>query len=157
MSKPEQQAPSILWEEVLAAIALAALLLLTLVNVLTRYFTQQSFAWSEEISIFLMVLMTFAGASAATSRDRHIRIEFFYDSGTPARKQMLRMFAAFVTAIFFCALALLFGRIMADEIQYAETTTGLGLPRWWFTAALPAFCVVIALRAIRAWRLGNAA
>jgi TRAP-type transport system small permease protein len=147
MPDTEQTPRTVLWEEVAAAMALAALLLLTLANVLTRYFTEQSFAWSEEISIFLMVLMTFAGASAAMARNQHIRIEFFYDSGTHARKRRLQVFAAAVTMVFFCGLALLFGRIVADEIQYAETTTGLGLPRWWFTAVMPAFCVVIALRA----------
>ncbi|MFM2398264.1 MAG: putative small permease component, partial [Pseudomonadota bacterium] len=52
-----------------------------------------------------------------------------------------------ITAAFFVLLAVLFSRIVADEIKYAETTTGLGIPRWWFTAALPALCIAIALRA----------
>lgn len=139
-----------MWEEVVAVAALALLLVLTLANVAVRYFTDQSFAWTEEISVFLMVLMAFAGASAATARDQHIRIEFFFDTGTPARRRMLRLLAALATIAFFCLLSLLFGRVVADEIKYAETTTGLGIPRWWFTAVLPAFCVVIALRALTA-------
>jgi TRAP-type C4-dicarboxylate transport system permease small subunit len=147
MTQPER---AVLWEEVVAVAALALLLILTLVNVVIRYFTDQSFAWTEEISVFLMVLMTFAGASAATARDQHIRIEFFFDAGTPARRRFLRWLAVLTTIAFFCLLALLFGRIVADEIKYAETTTGLGIPRWWFTAVLPAFCVVIALRAVYA-------
>ena len=38
-------------------------MLITLGNVLTRYLTDQSFAWTEEISVFLIVVMTLAGAA----------------------------------------------------------------------------------------------
>ena len=145
-------------EEGLAVACMAVLLLITILNVLTRYFTDQSFAWTEEISVFLMVLMTLAGASAATARDRHIRIEFFYDSGTVQRKRRLKIFAACVMALLFAALALLFGRVVADEIRFEETSMGMGVPRWWFTLFSPLLCIAIALRAAGvAWSAARAA
>jgi TRAP-type C4-dicarboxylate transport system permease small subunit len=64
-------------------LALAALVLLTLINVVVRYLTDQSFAETEEISIFLMVVLTMAGAAAAASRDRHLRIEYFWKLAAP--------------------------------------------------------------------------
>lgn len=144
-------------EEGLAVACMALLLAITLLNVLTRYFTDQSFAWSEEISVFLMVLMTLAGASAATARDRHIRIEFFYDGGMAARKRRLQVFAACVTALLFTVLALLFGRVVLDEIRFEETSMGLGIPRWWFTVFSPLLCTAIALRsAAVAWSAARA-
>lgn len=140
-------------EEGLAVASLVLLVLITLVNVLTRYFTDESFAWTEEISIFLMVVMTLAGASSASSRDQHIRIEFFYDSGSAARRRMLRIVAACMTALLFGLLAALFTRTVFDEIKYAETSMGLGVPRWWYTASVPVLCALIALRAaVFAWR-----
>ena len=42
--------PSPSLEDRLGAGLLAVLLLITLVNVVVRYFTDQSFAWTEEIS-----------------------------------------------------------------------------------------------------------
>jgi TRAP-type C4-dicarboxylate transport system permease small subunit len=144
-------------EEGLAVACMALLLVITLLNVLTRYFTDQSFAWSEEISVFLMVLMTLAGASAATARDRHIRIEFFYDGGTAVRKRRLQLFAACVTTLLFAVLALLFGRVVVDEIRFEETSMGLGIPRWWFTVFSPLLCTAIALRsAAVAWSAARA-
>lgn len=125
---------------------MAVLLLITVLNVLTRYFADQSLAWTEEISVFLMVVMTLAGASAATARDRHIRIEFVYEGGTRVRRQRLKVFAACVTALLFLALAWLFGRVVADEVRYSETSMGMGVPRWWFTMFSPLLCVTIALR-----------
>jgi TRAP-type C4-dicarboxylate transport system permease small subunit len=135
-------------EEGLAVACMALLLVITMLNVLTRYFTDQSFAWSEEISVFLMVLMTLAGASAATARDRHIRIEFFYSGGSAQRRQQLKVIAACMTALLFVMLALLFGRVVADEIRYEETSMGLGMPRWWFTIFSPLLCTAIALRSL---------
>jgi TRAP-type transport system small permease protein len=137
----------------LAVACMVLLVLITLGNVLTRYFTDQSFAWTEEISVFLMVVMTFSGAASMALRDQHIRIEFLYERGTHQRQTTLRVFSAVMTATFFCALAFLFLLALLDEIKYAETTMGLGIPRWWFTAFMPPLCALIALRALQyAWR-----
>jgi TRAP-type C4-dicarboxylate transport system permease small subunit len=135
------------FEEGLAVACMALLVAITLGNVLTRYLTDRSFAWTEEISVFLMVLMTMAGASAATARDRHIRIELFYDGGSASRQRALRIVGSCVTGLLFAGLALLFGRMVADEIRWGETTMGLGVPRWWYSIGLPLLCATIALRA----------
>jgi TRAP-type C4-dicarboxylate transport system permease small subunit len=145
-------------EEGLAVACMALLALITMFNVLTRYFTDQSFAWTEEVSVFLMVLMTLAGASAAAARDKHIRIEFFYESGSQARQRQLKIVCACIAALVFAFLALLFARMVADEIRYAETTMGLGLPRWWYTVFFPLLCATAALRCLGvAWQAATAA
>ncbi len=137
-------------EEGLAVACMALLVLITLLNVLTRYFTDQSFAWTEEISVFLMVVMTLAGASAAAQRDRHIRIEYFYDNGRVARQRRLKVFSGCCCGLLFLGLAALFTRVVADEIRYAETSMGLGIPRWWFTIFSPLMCLGVALRSFTA-------
>jgi len=101
-----------------------------------------------------MVVMTLAGAAAAMVRDAHIRIEALYDSGTPARRRRLRMLSAAVTALVFVVLTLLFLRMVADEMQWHETSMGLGVPRWWFTAFAPLLTAAVALRAaVLGWRV----
>jgi TRAP-type C4-dicarboxylate transport system permease small subunit len=137
----------------LAVACMLLLVLITLGNVLVRYFSDQSFAWTEEVSVFLMVVMTFAGAASVASRDQHIRIEYFYESGSLERQRALRVFSACVTAVFFAVLTYLFLRLVADELKYSETTMGLGWPRWWFSAWMPPLSALICLRALScAWR-----
>jgi TRAP-type C4-dicarboxylate transport system permease small subunit len=137
---------------------MALLVLITLGNVLTRYFTDESFAWTEEISVFLMVVMTLAGTSAAAARDRHIRIEFFYDGGDAARRRQLKIIAACIAGLLFAGLAVLFARVVADEVRFGETSMGLGIPRWWFTIFSPLLCAAIALRSFGvAWRAARPA
>ena len=144
------------FEERIAVLCMAALVVITLLNVITRYLTDQSFAWTEEISIVLMVVMTLAGAAAAAGRDAHVRIEAMYDSGSAKRRRRLRLFSAAVTTAVFALLTVLFARMVADEIRWAETSMGLGVPRWWFTAAAPVLTAAVALRsliwALRVWR-----
>ncbi len=61
-------------ERVLATLALTVVGVISLANVVVRYFTDASFAFTEEVSVFLLVVLTFAGASVALRRNRHIRI-----------------------------------------------------------------------------------
>lgn len=146
------------FEEGVAVACMALLVAITLLNVVTRYLTAQSFAWTEEISVFLMVVMTLAGAAAAAARDRHIRIEVFYDGGSVERRRRLRIFAACVMGLLFAVLTLLFARAVADEIRFGETTMGLGVPRWWYTAIVPPLCAVLAARAFGvAWSAARGA
>jgi TRAP-type C4-dicarboxylate transport system permease small subunit len=151
---PAEAAARAPFEEWVAVGCMAALVAITLLNVLTRYFTDQSFAWTEEISVFLMVTMTLAGASAAVQRDTHIRIELIYASGSAARQLRAKRLSAAVSALVFAVLALLFARMVADEIRWAETSMGLGVPRWWFTAPAPVLFVLLTLRcAIFGWNV----
>ena len=73
-SPSEQEPRSLQFEDWLTVIVMAALALITFANVLVRYFTNSSFAWTEEISVFLMIALALIAGSAAVARDQHIRI-----------------------------------------------------------------------------------
>lgn len=134
-------------EDWIGALAMAALCLITFANVLVRYLTDESFAWTEEISIFLMVVMTLVAGAAAVARDRHIRIEFFFDGGSETRKRRLALLSAAGICVLFIAMTVLGGRMAWDEFRFDETSPGIGLPKWWYTIWLPILSLAIALRA----------
>jgi TRAP-type transport system small permease protein len=140
------------WEERLMVACMAALVVITLINVLTRYLTDDSFAWTEEFSVALMVVMTLAGASAVAFRDRHIRIEFFFNrktvDGNDEPRRGLQRFGLILSGLFFVLMALLFTRLVWDQIRFAETSMGLGIPLWWYSAVIPPICLVIAWRCL---------
>jgi len=139
-------------EEMVAVAAMALLVLITLVNVLVRYLTDESFAWTEELSVFLMVLMALAGASAVAGRDRHIRIEFFYTRRSPGEaavpRRRLQLLSAAASTAVFMLLAVLFARWAWDQYRFAETSMGLGVPLWWYGIAMPVLCAAIAWRCL---------
>jgi len=135
-------------EDWLTVIVMALLALITFANVLVRYFSNQSFAWTEEVSIFLMILLALVAGSAAVARNRHIRIEFFADGGSPRRRRRLALLASATVALLFLLLAVLSARMVWDDFRFGETSPGIGVPQWWYSIWLPVFALAIAGRAV---------
>ena len=135
-------------EDWLTVIIMAALALITFANVLVRYFTNSSFAWTEEISVFLMILLALVAGSAAVARNLHIRIEFFADGGSLARRKALARFGSLMMALLFALIAVLSVRVVWDDYRFEETSPGIGLPQWWYSIWLPVVSALITLRAL---------
>ncbi|MDB5941092.1 MAG: Tripartite ATP-independent periplasmic transporter DctQ component [Ramlibacter sp.] len=135
-------------EDWLTVLIMAALALITFANVLVRYFTNSSFAWTEEFSVVLMILLALVAGSAAVARDRHIRIEYFAEAGSPARRRRLAQFGALMVALLFGVIAVLSVRIVWDDYKFGETSPGIGVPQWWYSIWLPVVSLAIALRAL---------
>lgn len=135
-------------EDWLGAACMLVLVVITFGNVVVRYLTSYSFAWTEEISIAVMVIMTLAAASAAIARDRHIRIDYLIDRSKAARRRRLVMFGALVVCVFFTILTVLSGRVVWDDLQYGETSPGIGVPIWWYSMWTPILALAIAGRAL---------
>ena len=135
-------------EDWLTVLIMAALALITFANVLVRYFTNSSFAWTEEFSVFLMILLALVAGSAAVARDRHIRIEYFAEGGSPQRRRRLAQFGALMVALLFGLVAVLSVRLVWDDYKFGETSPGIGVPQWWYSIWLPVVSLGIALRAV---------
>lgn len=148
-------------EKVVAAAAMAALCLITLGNVLARYLTDYSFAFTEEYSIALMVVVTMLGASIATARDSQIRITWFASLLPPAGRFWAEIAATVATLAMFGLLVWLGGRLVWDEYRFEVTSPGLGEPQWIYTLALPLLALCILARTAghlrRVWRDGRGA
>jgi TRAP-type C4-dicarboxylate transport system permease small subunit len=144
--------PERVFEDTLGAFLMAALLLITLLNVFVRYFTDQSFAWTEEISCVLMLLLSLAGSAAALVRDSHIRVDYFFARGTPARQQRLAILSALAVAAFFGLLGVLSAQMAWDEFRFNETSPAIGIPKWWYSVWLPVFCGILCARALQRWQ-----
>ena len=152
-SAPDDSEPrSLRIEDWLTVIVMALLALITFANVLVRYFTDSSFAWTEEISIFLMIVLAMVAGSAAVARDRHIRIEFFAEGGSMARRKRLAQLGALLVALLFSTIAVLSVRVVWDDYRFGETSPGIGVPQWWYSIWLPVFSLLITWRAIGLFR-----
>jgi TRAP-type C4-dicarboxylate transport system permease small subunit len=138
-------------EDWLTVLIMALLALITFGNVLVRYFTNASFAWTEEISIFLMILLAMVAGSAAVARDQHIRIEFFTTRGSAARQRLLARLGSAAVALLFLLLAVLSARMVWDDWRFEETSPGIGLPQWWYSIWLPVCSLAITARALGLW------
>ncbi len=145
---PEADPRSLRLEDWLTVTVMASLALITFANVLVRYFTNSSFAWTEEISVFLMIVLALVGGSAAVARNQHIRIEFFAEGGSALRSKRLAMLGAVTVALLFAFIAVLSVRVVWDDYRFGETSPGIGVPQWWYSIWLPLLSALIAVRAL---------
>ncbi len=136
------------FEKVVAACAMAALCLITLGNVVARYLTNYSFAFTEEYSIALMVVVTVLGASLATAVDRQIRITWFVGLLPHGGRRAAEVVATLATVLMFVILIVLGGKVVWDEYRFEVTSPGLGEPQWIYTLALPLLSLAVVGRAV---------
>lgn len=145
------------WEDWVGVAIVAALSVMTLLNVLVRYFTSASFAWTEEISVFLMLLLTLVGASAAAARNRHIQIDLLAARLSPKCQVAIHTLWAAVGLATLGLLAAVGAVLAWDEYVFEETSPGLGWPKWIYTVWLPVMAAVIGARmGLYAWRYARA-
>lgn len=133
-------------ERLLAGLALLLICLISFGNVIVRYVTDASFAFTEEFSVFLLVIVTFAGAAAAARSNQHIRIELLEHALPPAGRRLLYVvqWAAGVTVL---GCALWYGALFAlEEYQWESLSPGLGLPNWVYVIWLPILALALLIR-----------
>lgn len=145
-------------ERAAAALAMAAICVITFANVVVRYLTDVSFAFTEEYSIFLMVVMTLCGSAVAFGADRHIRITFVTDRLPPRLRALAAILAWTAAAVMFALLVWLGARLAYDEWRFEVTSPALGVPQHLYTMWLPILGFVVLLRVVgrllRAFRDG---
>jgi TRAP-type C4-dicarboxylate transport system permease small subunit len=134
------------WEQIVVGLVMAAIVAITFANVIVRYFTAQSLAATEELSIALLPVLAFLGSVPAFLNDRHIRVTFFVER-LPRRWRILaERLDALVTVALYLFLTWYAARLTYDQFRFEETSPALGIPQWWYTIWLPLLSFVIAVR-----------
>lgn len=133
-------------ERALGAAAMGLICVISLANVIVRYATNVSFAFTEEFSVFLLVFMTFVGASLAFATNENIRITFFADKLPRRGRLACEVIAALASFVMFALIVWYGGELTWDEYRFGETSPSLGYPTWIYTIWLPILGTVILLR-----------
>lgn len=116
--------------------AISLLALFIIVNVFAR-FLYQSIHFVEEISRFLIILITFVGASYATRRARHIRMGAFLDLMPDLLEKIFIIFISAVSAAVMFAMSRHGWNYMMEVKAMGQTTSALRAPYWTFLIIIP--------------------
>ena len=134
------------------ALAMALLCVITMANVVVRYFTDFSFAFTEEISVWLMVFMTLVGAASAFRTGKHINVSLLVNRLPPPWRRAVELFALAATAVMFALLVWYGARMAYDDFRYEVTSPALGVQQWFYSAWLPLLSAVIVVRLLQLFR-----
>lgn len=136
-------APDARPERWLAAFALLIICIISLGNVVVRYTTDASFAFTEEFSVFLLVVVTFAGAAVAARRHVHIRIELI-EGLLPVRLRPVLYVLQWSASVLLLGLVVWYGALLTwEEYSWESLSPGLGYPTWIYLIWLPVLCLII--------------
>lgn len=84
--EPMQTTTRIGWVGAIITVALGLMTAALMLQVIARYVLQVSIPWTEEVSRYLLVLMTFVGAALALRDRQHIAITFLLDRLSATRR-----------------------------------------------------------------------
>jgi TRAP-type C4-dicarboxylate transport system permease small subunit len=140
------------FEEAACAGLLLFMATLAFLNILTRYLTTFSLAFSEEIEVSLLVYLTMLGTAAGFKRGIHLGLVFLVNRLPHWAQRWIRVGGAVLAGGLFLALLYFSIRQIQDEIAMATTSEALAIPQWWYTAGLPLGSIIIMARIIQAAR-----
>jgi C4-dicarboxylate transporter, DctQ subunit len=125
-------------EELCLAWGILGIAALTIGNVGSRTLLGRSLAFAEELSQFLIVLVTFLGLGYAAAKGRHIRMTAIYDQlPIRARKALMLVITATTSALLFY-LAYLSVDYAAGTVRVlGSVSPALRVPLWIVYLAAP--------------------
>ena len=135
-------------EKVVTSVILMFVTVLTFANVCVRFLSDGQFAWSEELTINLFVLLIMMGCGLSARDGSLISLSLVFDRLNVMGK---KIFVAIITVVntAFCAILLKTGieKVMT-QMANGKRTPSLLIPEWMFTIFLPIGAVFLILHTI---------
>ena len=125
------------FEEFLLSFGIIVITVILVANVITRSFLSFSIKAAEEISIFLVLIVTFAAVAYAARYGKHIMMTIVLDLIPYKAKKVLMIINSIL-----CVVSLIFlAKISLDYVIYVYTmgrvTPALRIPAWWPVVIMP--------------------
>ena len=123
------------FQAALSIVLLAALCIIVLTQVVFRYGLDDPLYWSEEVSRFMFVWLSFIGFGVVAHRRQEMRVAFFFDRLPAAAKKWVSA-ATLVCMLATCALITLYGIELALS-SHDVLSIAIELPWSWIFLAVP--------------------
>jgi len=109
---------------------MAAIVLLTLAQVIWRYVLDDPLQWSEEVARYCFVWLTLLGASALLRvSDGHPRIDSLWHLAGPHVRSALELFSR--AMVILCSAAIAFGGLRMMQLNWEQRSPSVEIPMLW--------------------------
>ena len=136
------------FEKIVTSVILVFVTLLTFANVCVRYLSDGQFAWSEELTINLFVLLIMMGCGLCAREGSLISLSLIYDFVSQKVKKIMVVIITVVNSSFWLLLLVTGIKKVMTQMANGKRTPSLMLPEWVFTVFLPIGCVFLLLHTI---------
>lgn len=136
-------------EEYLCGSMMAIMALVVFLQVVYRFVLKSSLPWSEEVSRYLLVWITFIGASSGVKHGSHIGVEALLLILPKKLKKFVNL-GSIAICIFFCSVVSVFSlKIIAKQMELAQVSPAMQIPIWWAYLAIPVGTILMSIRYIQ--------
>lgn len=129
--------------EVVTSALLFAIVLVNGLELVGRNLFNYSFVWAHEVNLLLGTWTYFIGMTLVYSRNSDITVEYFSNL-LPAHAQRVWILICNIIVLGVLAVILWYCWVLM-QLQTGFRTTGLGIPNPWFSAAVFASAVIMAV------------
>ena len=126
----------------------ALMIAIVAAQVFFRYVLNHSLFWSEELARYILVWLTFLGATVAYRRGVHPRIDLFAHRLGPRGARAMRI-GAHLVAMAFLGMLVIYGAQFAYFVRL-QISPALQIPKWTVMLVLPISGMIILLHALAA-------
>lgn len=146
-------------ENVLAAGTLALAAVISILNVILRQF-DQSWFWTEEAVVYLIIFSTFIGAVVTLRHNEHVSVDILSAFMKARGRKVMALVAGLVTLAYMVIVGYFAWALIFEPFSRNTVTPVLKLPLWVVELAVPIGLTLMFLRTMeilwRTWRYGAA-
>ena len=147
-------------EDALSGALLSFGLAIVFLEIAGRSLFSASFIWSEEVSRYTLIWLTYFGVAAAVRSDSHIKVTIFIDRLPSRGRRGIEMLGCLI-CLFFCLFVAWYGvRLVGDSRSFGlmSADSDIPIPIWVFQMIVPLGYACISLRLLERllhlWRAG---
>ena len=137
------------FESVLVSVLTAFMTIALFLQILSRYVFNFSITWTEELSIFGLMWITYFGAAIAVVQRRHIRITILSDLLPRRAKKILDIFCNIAFMVFISFLTTGIWKMTTLSYRTHQQAAASGLPKWIVIGGIVLAFVIIILRLVQ--------
>ncbi|MFN3004434.1 TRAP transporter small permease [Mycolicibacterium wolinskyi] len=123
-----------------AGAGLVGMVVVITMQVLYRYFLDQSLAWTEEVSRFLFILTSFIAITVAHRRQMHAGYSSLVTKFPVAVRRVVIIGVDVVSIVFFVVVGLSSRNLI--DIGFDSAAPATGMPMAWIYLVFPIFAVL---------------
>ena len=136
------------FEAAVMSVILSAVTVITFANVVVRKLTDGQFAWSEELSINLFVLLIMMGCGLCAREGSLISLSLVYDLVSQKAKKIMVAIITVANSSFWVLLLITGIKKVMTQMANGKRTFSLNVPEWMFTIFLPIGAVLLIVHTI---------
>lgn len=138
-----------IFEEHVAALVMGVMVLLAFVNIISRVISGFSFAFTEELIVYLFVVATMFGAAAGVYRRAHMSLTIVADRFKGKGQIFFVLTSSICCCLVFGLLAFQGVKLVRNHIAYQYLTAVMQMPQWIFTSSLVIGSVLYVFRVVQ--------